>query len=236
MRTEDPAGFDLLSTREGYDRWAEIYDGDDNPLVHVEEPVVRALVGDVRGLRVLDAGCGTGRHAVPLSRAGASVTALDFSAGMLAAARRKPGSDAIRFVQHDVTVPLPVADGSFDRVLSCLVADHVHDLVSFWRELGRVCAPGGFVLMTTVHPAMMLRGVQARFIDPITGRETRPASAAHSISDYVMSALEAGLRIGHIAEHAVDDALASRSARSKKYVGWPICFVMRVEPGGESEL
>ena len=54
----------LASVRHGYDRWAAVYDHDGNPLLGLEEPIVRAAVGDVRGLDVLDLGCGTGRHAL----------------------------------------------------------------------------------------------------------------------------------------------------------------------------
>ena len=45
-----PRDADRLPTRVGYDRWAEIYDGYDNPLVAVETPVVRRLLGSVSGL------------------------------------------------------------------------------------------------------------------------------------------------------------------------------------------
>jgi len=38
------------SIQRGYDRWAAVYDHDANPLVNLEEPVVRELLGDVRGL------------------------------------------------------------------------------------------------------------------------------------------------------------------------------------------
>ena len=49
-----------LPTQAGYDRWAAIYDHDANPLQALEGPRVRELLGDVRGLTVLDLGCGTG--------------------------------------------------------------------------------------------------------------------------------------------------------------------------------
>jgi 2-polyprenyl-3-methyl-5-hydroxy-6-metoxy-1,4-benzoquinol methylase len=47
-------------TRDGYDRWAEVYDGEGNPLVELEEPEVDGSLGDVHALEVLDVGCGTG--------------------------------------------------------------------------------------------------------------------------------------------------------------------------------
>ena len=57
-----------------------------------------------------------------------------------------------------------------------------------------------------------------RFTDPATGRETRPASCPHQLSDYVMAAIDAGLRINHLSEHAVDEALARTSPRAVKYL------------------
>lgn len=72
-----------LTTREGYDRWAAVYDTDGNPLIAMEEPEVDRLVGDISGRAVLDVGCGTGRHALRFAAAGAHVTAIDFSEEML---------------------------------------------------------------------------------------------------------------------------------------------------------
>src|SRR5688572_20401946 len=120
MSEAAPGGVDLPA-REGYDRWAAVYDHDANPLPALEGPYVRELLGEVRGLEVLDLGCGTGRHALWLAAAGARVTALDFSEGMLAEALRKPGAEAVHFVVHDLREPLPFAAGSFDRVVSGLV-------------------------------------------------------------------------------------------------------------------
>src|SRR5690349_16192656 len=105
---------DIVSTRDGYDRWSEIYDDEHNPLCEIETPRVRELLGDVRGLSLCDLGCGTGRHAAALARDGADVTALDFSTGMIARARAKPGWERVRFVQHDITQRLPLPDATFD--------------------------------------------------------------------------------------------------------------------------
>src|SRR5262245_11398300 len=108
---------DTTNVQDGYDRWAAVYDHDGNPLVALEGPVVRAALGDVRGLAVLDLGCGTGRHALWLAAEGAAVTAVDFSEGMLAEARSKPGADAVRWLAHDLHQPLPFAGAEFDRVV-----------------------------------------------------------------------------------------------------------------------
>src|SRR5437764_346742 len=129
------------SVRTGYDRWAAVYDHDANPLQALEGPVVREAVGDVRGLAVLDLGCGTGRHSLWLAAGGAVVTAVDFSEGMLTEARRKPGAESVRFLVHDLHEPLPFADGTFDRVVSGLVLEHLGDLDVFFREARRVLKP-----------------------------------------------------------------------------------------------
>src|SRR6185295_11091337 len=150
------------SIRAGYDGWAAVYDHDANPLLALEEPLVRAVVGDARGLAALDLGCGTGRHALWLARAGASVTALDFSEGMLAAARAKPGAEAVRFVVHDLHEPLPFASSAFDLVVSGLVLEHLRDLAAFFGEVRRVLRPGARAVVSAMHPAMLLRGSQAR--------------------------------------------------------------------------
>ncbi len=220
----------LLPTRAGYDRWAAIYDAEDNPLIQLEEVRVRELLGEVAGLAVADIGCGTGRHARPLALAGARVTAVDFSREMVRRAQAKPGAAAINFVYHDLQEPLPFPDHSFDRVVCCLVVEHIPKLEVFFRELQRICRRDGFIVVSGLHPAMLLRGIQARFTDPATGRETRPLGYPHQFSDYVMAALRAGLDFDHLSEHAVDDELAARSERARKYLGWPLLFLMRLVP------
>lgn len=224
------SGSDLkvVPTAAGYDRWAEIYDGEDNPLIWLEEKHIRPLIGVVRGLTVADIGCGTGRHALRLAAAGARVTAVDFSAEMLRRARAKPGAKNVKFVRHDLKKPLPLKTGAFDRVFCCLVLDHIPNLKKFFRELERLCRPKGFVVVSVMHPAMSLKGVQARFTDPASGRRIGPQSHHHDIADYVMAAVQAGLTLEHISEHAVDSALAKLSPRSQKYLGWPLLLLIKL--------
>jgi ubiquinone/menaquinone biosynthesis C-methylase UbiE len=216
---------DLATVRSGYDRWAAVYDHDGNPLIGLEEPVVRAAVGDVRGLTVLDLGCGTGRHALWLAAAGANVTAVDFSEGMLAEARRKPGAEAIRFLCHDAHEPLPF-DAEFDVVVSGLVLEHIRDLDAFFAEIRRVLVPGGRAVVSGMHPAMHLRGTQARFSDPETGEIVQPGSLSHSVSAFVMAALRAGLQLSDIVELSPDAEFAAHYPRAEKYVDWPMLVVL----------
>jgi len=215
----------LSSVRGGYDRWAVVYDHDANPLLALEEPVVRSAVGDVRGIRVLDLGCGTGRHSFWLSAAGAGVTAVDFSEGMLAEARRKPGADAVQFVVHDLHAALPFS-AEFDLVVSGLVLEHLHDLGQFFGEAFRVLRPGGRAVVSAMHPAMFLRGSQARFTDPASGELVQPGSVAHSIGAFVMAAIRAGFELAEISETAPNQEFSARYPRAAKYLGWPMLVVL----------
>ena len=216
------------SVRTGYDRWAAIYDVEANPLIAIEEPVVREAIGDVAGLEVLDLGCGTGRHSLWLASAGATVTGVDFSEGMLEEARAKPGAEAVRFLVHDLARPLPFAAGSFDLVVSGLVLEHLAALDAFFAEARRVLRPGGRAVVSAMHPAMFLKGVQARFTDPASGEKVQPGSFAHSIGEFVVAAVRAGFAIEGVDERAPDADFAARLPRAEKYVDWPMLVVLKL--------
>jgi ubiquinone/menaquinone biosynthesis C-methylase UbiE len=220
----------LQDVRTGYDRWAVVYDHDRNPLQALEEPVVRAALGDVRTLKVLDLGCGTGRHALWLVSQGARVMAVDFSEGMLAEARQKPFAERVHFLQHDLHEPLPFEDGEFDVVVSGLVLEHIQDLSRLFTEIRRVVKPEGRVVISAMHPAMFLRGSQARFTDPDSGELVQPGSVAHTVSDFVMAVVRSGFQIDAISEHAPDAAFAAEFSRAEKYIGWPMLVVMTFKP------
>ncbi len=228
MKTE-PQRNELAQARSGYDRWAPVYDCDGNPLQALEQPCIRALLGHMHGQRVLDMGCGTGRHALWLAGQGADVTAVDFSQGMLDQARAKQGADAITWLAHDLHEPLPFDDGSFDKVVSGLVLEHIRDLPLFFSQARRVLKPEGTLVVSAMHPAMFLRGTQARFTDPDSGDVITPGSLPHTISDFLNAALSACLQLQHISEHQPDEAFAQHYPRAEKYVGWPMLVVMGFE-------
>jgi malonyl-CoA O-methyltransferase len=219
----------VIPTQAGYDRWAEFYDEEDNPLILLEESQLGPLFANVSGLAFLDLGCGTGRHALRLAAKGAKVTAVDFSRAMLDRARNKPGAEKVTFVYHDLTSSLPFPSASFDRLLACLMLEHVADLEPLFVEMRRLCKPDGTAIVSEMHPAMGLRGVQARFIDPATGGRISPRGYPHQIAEYVMAAIKAGWSINHISEHAVDAALAAHSPRGTKYLGWPMLLLLRLD-------
>jgi len=208
----------ILPAREGYDRWAPHYDQKGNPAVALKQREIRRLLGDVRGLQVVDLGCGTGRNSVEMAEAGAEVSAVDFSEGMLSQARQRQGAGRIRFIVRDLESSLPFADHQFDRVLCSLALEHVVNLDSTFGEMARICRPDGRVVVIEMHPAMFLRGVSAHFHDPKTGQDVRPRSVGHQISDFVMASVRAGLEIEEMTEHVDNDG---------KHPGWPLLLTFR---------
>jgi len=113
---------------------------------------------DVRpGMRVLDLGCGEGRHAFEAYRRGASVLAVDWGRhevattalwlGAIAAAGEAPEGARAAVARGDLRA-LPVPDGSVDRVIASEVLEHVVDDRTALAEIARVLKPGGRVAIT----------------------------------------------------------------------------------------
>ena len=109
------------------------------------------------GERVLDMGCGAGRHAFEMYRRGADVIALDQDADELAtvsewfAAMRDEGDlplGAEADVKQGDALNLPFPDGDFDRVVAAEVLEHIPDDDAAIAELVRVLRPGGTIAVT----------------------------------------------------------------------------------------
>ena len=110
------------------------------------------------GDRLLDLGCGFGRHAYQAARLGAQVVALDAGPDEVAGVRDTFGAMAdageldaqtarVGAVQGDA-LHLPFAEGTFDRVIASEVLEHIPDDVAAMAELARVLRPGGTMAVT----------------------------------------------------------------------------------------
>jgi SAM-dependent methyltransferase len=118
-----------------------------------ERPAMLNMLPPVDGLRVLDAGCGSGLYCELLLDRGARVTGVDESAGMLAHARRRLAGRNVELHQADLRRPLPFADGSFHAIVSALVMHYLRDWSTTLAEFRRVLRPDGWLLFSTGHPA-----------------------------------------------------------------------------------
>jgi ubiquinone/menaquinone biosynthesis C-methylase UbiE len=114
----------------------------------VETRLVFDLVGSIRAKRVLDVGTGDGNYAIEAARRGAVVTAVDAELEMIEAARCRAAAHqvAVSFEQGRAEA-LPFEDGSFDVVIAVTVLCLVADAELAVREMARVLAPGGRLVL-----------------------------------------------------------------------------------------
>ena len=112
------------------------------------------LLGDVSGKRVLELACGGAQNSVTLSRWGADVVALDFSANQVRHALSLKRESGARFelVAGDMGSPTMFAPGSFDLVLSSFGWEFIPDLNGCVATCAELLRPGGQLVMSTVHP------------------------------------------------------------------------------------
>lgn len=144
------------------------------------------------GANVLDYGCGVGRWTREIAKRGAKVTAVDFSAAMLSEAARRtaasPHRDACRFIRCDVTnIDL---DERFDVIFGVTVLQHVlgtRTLAATIVRLAQHLKPGGRLIMVEAAPTLEHSGCDTQTFH------------ARTLSTYVSHAVDAGLRITHVA-------------------------------------
>jgi SAM-dependent methyltransferase len=173
----------------GYDLWSKTYDAPLR-LFFIEQPPMHALLETLPVGVVLDAACGTARHGAHLAQAGHRVIGVDRSPAMLAKAReRLPQGD---FREGDLAA-LPVEAASVDAVVCALALVHLPDLAGAMAEFARVVRPGGRVIISDVHPFLVMLGWQAQF--RAEGGAGFIRLNPHLLSDYSRAAGAAGLRI-----------------------------------------
>ncbi len=195
--------------RAAYDQWAATYDTNENATRDLDAIALRAQGFDLAGLDVIEFGCGTGKNtATLLEGAPRSILALDLSEGMLSAARARLPDPRVRFVQHDITAPWPVAAACADLIVGDLVLEHVESLSVVFAQAGRALRSGGQLFVCEFHPYRQLRGAQARFES--AGEEVKVPAFVHDFSDYVNAGIGQGLSVVRVQEWRDEGALGPR--------------------------
>jgi SAM-dependent methyltransferase len=112
------------------------------------------LLGDVRGQRILELGCGGGQCAIAFARQGAQVAGIDLSDAQLAYAQRLADAAQVTvdFVQGTVEDLSVFADGSRDILFSAYAFQYVADMPRCLAECSRVLRAGGRLVFSLDHP------------------------------------------------------------------------------------
>jgi SAM-dependent methyltransferase len=192
---DEPATVAELAVSPGYASWAATYDSLPSSVIQAEEPVVYDIIDRLPPGAALDAACGTGRHAAALVARGHDTTGVDQSTAMLDKARAKvPGC---KFRIGDLTA-LPLPGDSVDLAVCSLALTHSADISPAVHELARVTRPGGHVIISDMHPIMVILQGQSLFVHGSELAFVR--NHFHPVSEYLTVFAAAGLLVDSCAE------------------------------------
>jgi malonyl-CoA O-methyltransferase len=136
--------------------WADTWDATPSPIVAVERRHLLPWLEKLAPQHCVDVGCGTGRWAAEVGALG-----FDASCEMLAVAAGKPGLRG-KLAAADA-IALPIASEAAQFVLCCLTLAHIRQRDRAVRELVRILAPGGALIITDFHAAGAARGWRRTF-------------------------------------------------------------------------
>lgn len=184
-----PERVEWLDPQEAYGLWAKSYPPrPHNPLMEIEHATVLTLLPDVGGLRVLDAGCGSGRYLRELGDRGARAIGVDLSPAMLERAR-----ETTRPIARADIRALPFGEMTIDLVVCGLALGDLAELELALAEIARVLRPGGQVVYSVVHPAGEAAGWSRTFESD--GRKLAIDGHWHSLDRHRRASAAAGLAI-----------------------------------------
>lgn len=180
LRRGQPPVVDELDVRSGYRLWAPTYISE-TATSALDDELAREMLAGLSQSRLLDAGCGIGRRI----RGVPGAVGIDLSPEMLAA------GGASNVVAGDIR-EMPFESGCFDMVWCRLVLGHLSDPIRAYRELCRVCGPGGHLFITDLHRDAANAGHRRTMTDS--------EGVVHAIEhyvhmDHVQLAREAGLEL-----------------------------------------
>ncbi|OOG00781.1 hypothetical protein ASPCADRAFT_503032 [Aspergillus carbonarius ITEM 5010] len=243
-----------LETTDAYNKWAKVYDTDNNFLQALDTLEMQKLLPHFLHLlrntfgsdptKIIDLGCGTGRNTLLLARLASpetEIVGLDASSGMLDVAREAIGGNSrvslgiFDLLQEPMNVP--VGSTGAAGIISTLVLEHV-PLRRFFEAAAKMLMPGGCLLVTNMHSDMGAIS-QAGFVDVETGMKIRPVSYRHGIGHMLAVAEEVGFRVEWldgegVRERMVDEKLAGvLGPRAKKWIGVVVWFGVCFRKGME---
>ncbi|MCA9175514.1 MAG: class I SAM-dependent methyltransferase [Planctomycetales bacterium] len=155
-----------------------------NPLATVDG--LGWLGGDIRGQQVLCLAAGGGRQSALYAAAGGRVTVVDISPAMLELDRAVAEQRQLEVRTVEASMQrLPFADSSFDLVIHPVSTCYVESIVDVFREVARVCRPGGLYISQHKQPTSLQAGLAAsargyELIEPYYRSGPLPAAAEPS--------------------------------------------------------
>jgi len=253
-------------TRVGWDalaKWRDSRMGERGDLWHraLIDPTLLAVLGSVRGCRVLDVACGNGYLTRRFRRQGATrAVGVDASLASIRLARRREvrRPSGAEFVHGDSARLARFEDGTFDRIVANMAFMDIRHAAATIREMGRLLAPGGRLVFSISHPCFDLdersawlierppyREIISRKVEKyrsersvrvawkISETETAYTTSYHrTLTTYSRYLRDAGLAILRMAEPAPKPELIRKSPQGRFIAEIPLHLVVEAAPWG----
>jgi len=173
------------------------------------------LLGDLKGKRVLELGCGNGQRSIAFARQGATAIGVDFSAEMIDAAKRLCEREKVRVeLRHSDLADLAfLRVESIDLVFSAYALSYGRDVERVFRQAHRVLKVGASLVFSLRHPVydifddndVQRPPVVARsYFDRAASREHRSGQIVelhhHTLGDLLLGLVRSGYRIDNVME------------------------------------
>jgi 2-polyprenyl-3-methyl-5-hydroxy-6-metoxy-1,4-benzoquinol methylase len=231
------------------DDWVAHADHNDYRIYYLM-PRMLEMLGDVRGKRILDLGCGEGGYARELARRGAHVTGIDGSQRLVEIAQeRMRGAELqVRFMHANASDLHNIENGSFDVVVAAMSLMDIENYESAIGEVCRVLGSGGELLMSVTHPCFSapvsewIRDgdgtLQVFAVDRYFERiawETRITSSFRApvlrrhrpLEDYMLAPIQHHLLLREFREPSVTSEELQQSPRFRKLMRIPYFLFLR---------
>lgn len=192
-----------MNIQQAYNQWSGNYDTVINKTRDLEASALRQILASFAPTKILEFGCGTGKNTEWLLTKTTALTAVDFSAEMLAKAQQKITVPHVQFVQADIQQPWHFANGPYDLVTCSLVLEHIAQLPAVFEKVAAVLQPGGYFYMGELHPFKQYTGSKAKF-DTANGLFELECFV-HHLSDFTSAAQAAGLQVANVQEFFDDN-------------------------------
>ncbi|MCO5093491.1 bifunctional 2-polyprenyl-6-hydroxyphenol methylase/3-demethylubiquinol 3-O-methyltransferase UbiG [Bosea sp. (in: a-proteobacteria)] len=184
-----------------------------------EWPVLRGMLPQLAGRKVLDLGCGFGwfcRFAA--GEGAASVLGVDVSEKMLERAQRETDDSRVSYERADLERYTPPAD-AFDLAYSSLAFHYIEDLAGLFGQVHAALKPGGALVCSVEHP-IMTAPTRQEWLTDADGRAAWPVNGYLDEGRRVSNWLTEGVVKRHRAVATHLDLLLGAGFRLDRLVEW----------------
>ena len=203
-------------------------------------PALFALLGEVSGKTILDAGCGAGYLCRMLTRRGARVTGIEPADAWYMQAQRREQAEplGIRYIQADLSRWSPTPE-TFDVVVSNMVFMDIPDYLPALHNCVAALKQGGALIFSLLHPCFEESGSAWASKGYVETREyfrerAVPQRYGHFVhrplSTYLNSVIQAGCTIQQLLEPQMDEGVA-RCLQAERYTHVPGYIVIAAVKG-----